>query len=372
MTRSAPRDETTAALDRDILAFIARGLHQPRDDKAFNALALRLFAYQFERNTVYGRFCTGRKRIPGSVLHWSEVPAVPAMAFKELPLACFPIERAVAVYMSSGTTGTKRSHHYLDTLELYEASMMTNFKACVLPDRPSMPMLVLMPPANVLPNSSLGHMLERVKESLGDDGSSFFIDAAGLRADALTAALREAERTGTAVAMLGTAFSFVHYLDYCRERGLRFGLPSGSRIMDTGGFKGRSREVSKTELLALYASVLGVPEDYLINEYGMSEMGSQFYDNCLALPSYGGPRQKLMPPWVRSEVVDPETLAPSPDGSEGILRHFDLANRGSVMAIQTEDLAIASGDGFEVLGRLAGAEARGCSIMIDEMLSQNG
>jgi hypothetical protein len=104
----------------------------------------------------------------------------------------------------------------------------------------------------------------------------------------------------------------------------------------------------------------------------MTELCSQFYDNVLRERVRARPpelRYKVVPPWVRTRVVDPETLAPVPAGRLGLLRHLDLANLDSVMAVQTDDLGVAAGPGFEILGRAAGAEARGCSIAMDEWLT---
>ncbi|HEX8958897.1 MAG TPA: hypothetical protein VF770_03650, partial [Solirubrobacterales bacterium] len=176
------------------------------------------------------------------------------------------------------------------------------------------------------------------------------------------------------VMLLGTAFAFVHFLDYCKERGLRYALPKRSRLMDTGGFKGRSRELPRDELYALYREIFGVTAQYLVNEYGMTELGSQFYDATLIdhhLRRRRPPR-KLAPPWCRVSLVDAETLAPAAPGEPGILHFFDLSNLYSVAAIQTEDLGrvvSAEDGGFEVLGRAEGAEARGCSLALDDLLS---
>jgi hypothetical protein len=117
---------------------------------------------------------------------------------------------------------------------------------------------------------------------------------------------------------------------------------------------------------------LGLSELYCVAEYGMTEMCSQFYDNVLRERSLGrspGYRYKVVPPWVRTQVVDAETLELLPEGRVGVLRHFDLANFDSVMAIQTDDLGVAGAGGFEILGRAAGAELRGCSIAMDQWLT---
>ncbi len=365
-------DPETTRLDDDILAFIREGGSGPSDESRFNALALRLFAYQFGRNPAYRSFCVARNVTPEQVTRWHQVPAVPTMAFKELPVACFAVQQAAVVYLSSGTTGSKPSAHYLPSLDLYNASLKTHFSRCVLPDRERMPMIVLALPPRVLPHSSLSHMLEVVRTEMGTPDSDYFMDEGGIDLPRLVSALRDAEKAGRPLCLLGTAFAFVHFLDHCRDQGLRFVLPPGSRIMDTGGYKGKSREVPKAELHGLYQTTLGIPPDYLINEYGMTEMGSQFYDNSLVDTGKGRPRFKLAPPWARTLVVDPERLEPVPRGQAGLLRHYDLANRGSAMVVQTDDMGVEIEEGFEILGRASGAEARGCSIASDELLSRAG
>ena len=197
----------------------------------------------------------------------------------------------------------------------------------------------------------------------GDAGSGFFVRGGELRLDALQAALRE---SSAPIVLCGTAFSFVHLLDALEASDLRLPLPAGSRVMETGGFKGRAREISRDELYASIDARLGVPAESVVNQYGMTELGSQFYDSVLAEP--GVPRRKLGPPWARARIVDPESGEPCPPGAVGALVLHDLANTGSVAAIQTADLGRRNGDGFEVLGREAGAEARGCSIALDSML----
>ncbi len=146
-------------------------------------------------------------------------------------------------------------------------------------------------------------------------------------------------------------------------------------MLETGGFKGRSREVPREVLRAELAARFGIPEASILNQYGMTELGSQFYDSTLVDPS--GPRRKLVPPWTRVRCVDPDSGRDVTVGDVGIVVIHDLANTGSVAAIQTADLGrmIAAtaggeeeGDGFDVLGRFEGAEQRGCSIAVDAVL----
>jgi acyl-coenzyme A synthetase/AMP-(fatty) acid ligase len=126
--------------------------------------------------------------------------------------------------------------------------------------------------------------------------------------------------------------------------------------------------MSRDELYGALEERLGVPAARCVNQYGMTELGSQFYDTVLRFP--GTPRRKLGPPWVRVRLVDPVTGEDVPEGQDGILVIVDLANTGSILALQTQDVGRRIGDGFEVLGRAAGAEARGCSIAADEMLAR--
>jgi hypothetical protein len=164
--------------------------------------------------------------------------------------------------------------------------------------------------------------------------------------------------------LLGTAFSFVHLLDYLAERDLRVELPTGSRVMETGGYKNRSRTLPKAELHALITERLGVPQENILCEYGMSELSSQAYDSEIHPPSsIRHPRVFRFPPWARVQIISPENGREVADGETGLIRIFDLANVFSVAAIQTEDLGVRRGDGFELIGRAQLAEPRGCSLM---------
>jgi acyl-coenzyme A synthetase/AMP-(fatty) acid ligase len=170
--------------------------------------------------------------------------------------------------------------------------------------------------------------------------------------------------------LCGTAFAFVHLLDEMDARGFRVACAKGSRIMETGGFKGRARELSRDALHAALERTLGVPTARIINQYGMTELGSQFYDSLLVDPA--GPRRKLGPPWARVRLIDPETGRDVAEAETGMVVVHDLANTGSVAAIQTADIGrrvAGSPPGFEILGRDPGAEARGCSIAADTMLA---
>jgi acyl-CoA synthetase (AMP-forming)/AMP-acid ligase II len=364
-------DPARADLDGRLLAWM-REVGWDDDEARFDALALELFAYQFEHCEVFRRFCEGRDRTPAQIDHWREIPAVPTGAFKEMALRSYPPELDAHCFRTSGTTTAVRGTLHLDTLELYEASLLPTFRRFVFPelalptDHASMRMLA--PCAAEAPESSLSHMFQIAVDQLGAQGSGFDVEAGELQVDRLLTLLVESAAAEAPIALCGTAFAFVHLIDHLSQRGLLIGLPPASRIMETGGFKGKSREMPRSELYSEIKRVLGVPAERIVNQYGMTELGSQFYDSVLQSPSE--PRRKLGPPWARVVIVDPETGHETATGQIGMICIVDLSNTGSVLAIQTGDLGRAVLDGFEVVGREPGAEERGCSIAADELLGR--
>ena len=150
--------------------------------------------------------------------------------------------------------------------------------------------------------------------------------------------------------LLGTALAFVHWLEAMETAT----LPAGSHVFETGGYKGSRRTLSKAALYEMFRQRLGLDPSAVINEYGMTELSSQCYTRGLGRPH-------VAPPWVRAIVIDPATGREVAEGETGVLRIYDLANAGSVLAIQTRDLAIRRGADFELLGRDPAALPRGCS-----------
>ncbi len=341
------------------------------DDERFNALSLECFHFQFRNCEYYSNYCQRLGVTPQSIQHWKEIPAIPTEAFKTLRLTSFPPAQAIHVFRTSGSTAAKRGELHLDTLELYETSLLPTFRRYLFPDLDPRKChaLFLAADASEAPDSSLSHMFATAATKLDFAEARFFLRNGQLDSEALIAALQQAIECTIPVALLGTAFSFVHFLDVLQERKLRLPLPAGSRIMETGGFKGRSRECTAEELYSLLTTHLGVNPTRIVNQYGMTELGSQFYDSNLLFPKQA--RRKLGPPWARVWCVDPETGLEVSDGKVGLIRILDLANTGSIVALQTADLGRKIADGFEVLGRQIGAEARGCSIAADALLTRN-
>lgn len=340
------------------------------DGRRFDRLARELFAYQFEQCPPYARFCSARGIEPNAIDSWRQIPAVPAGAFKEVRLACFPEDTTLKTFRTSGTSHTRRGELHLDTLALYEASLTASLSRFVFPDLAAgkrMALRILAPSAREAPDSSLSHMFHTAIETFGNAESRFDIVAGKLEIETLCGFLARAEREGQPVALCGTAFAFVHLLDSLEQDSHRdFRLPRGSRVMETGGYKGRSRELDRETLHTLLGQRLGVEASHVLNQYGMTELGSQFYDSSLREPRQ--PRRKLGPPWTRVRLVDPETGGEAGEESAGMVVVHDLSNTGSLAAIQTADIGRRADDGFWILGREPGAEERGCSIAADLML----
>ena len=373
----------------------------------FNRPALELFALQFKLNAAYRKICEARGLTPAVVEHWTQIPAVPTTAFKELDLTCLTPAERTAVFHSSGTTEQKPSRHFhnAESLAVYEASLWPWFEQNILADSKlkikNSKLVILTPPPTPAPRSSLVHMFETIRQKLGAAETAFVGKLAddgawALDFDAVLTMLggNSKLKTQNPKLILGTAFSFVHLLDWLAERNMRFDLPAGSLVMETGGYKNRSRSMPKAELHQLITKRLGVLPSHVICEYGMSELSSQAYDTELERRSptrhdgvpasvcnpnkpkleiqqhagseTGAPpnsRHFRFPPWVRVQIISPESGREVANGETGLIRVFDLANVFSVLAIQTEDLGVRRENGFELVGRAQLAEPRGCSLM---------
>lgn len=346
-----------------ILDRVTRFLTAPEAD-SFEDLALAAFAYQFERIEPYRRLCERRGSTPETVRDWRQVPPVPAAAFKTMTLAAEP---AVEVFRSSGTTQgeEQRSVHHHPFPDLYRRVIDASFPRFCLPYGGPLPILSLIPTREQLPDSSLSFMADHILARYGSLESLTAFGSRGVEAAKARSWAGARQREGRPVLVLATAFALAQWLDALADRlGLKFRLPPGSAIFETGGFKGKMTELTRGELLARVHEWLGVPPDFVVREYGMSELTSQFYTRVLL---DGDPDLFVAPHWVRVRLLDPETLEEVPAGTPGLVTVFDLANLGSAVHLLTEDLGIAEGDGFRLVGRAAGAELRGCSLVVEEL-----
>ena len=339
-----------AALEEQLLALIDRPSGEITDAE-FNAVALEVFRFQREANAPYRQFCAFQKA-PAELKDWREIPAVPTGAFRHAKLRVFPEAESCATFRTSGTTGEGYGSHYFRSLRLYEASILRAWQALALPP---LPQVILTQRPGDAPHSSLCHMMG----TLGAFGpQTWCIDAGG----ALDVSALRRVSASCPVLVLGTALAFLHlFVQLGRERIL---LPAGSLAMETGGYKGTGRALAKPELYKRFGAALGLEPEAILNEYSMTELSSQWYTRGLEGAHRG-------PAWTRALVIDPETGVEVPEGGRGILRLIDLANLGSVAAIETQDMAVWHGAGFELIGRDPAAIPRGCSRSADELLSGN-
>lgn len=373
---------TRTELETEILEWIAETPWR-MDAARFERLAMSVFEFQFGACEPYARLCRSMNRRPDNVSRSEDIPPVPTGAFKEFDLRCFDEANTILTFRTSGTSLDRRGQLHLDDLALYEASLLASLRETFLVDLAGhrTAMRFLAPSPSEAPDSSLTYMLETLRREEGSDQSGFDLLDGRLDFASFATAIDCARNDERPLVIAGTSFAFVHFLDAVAagEPGvgaLGWRLPADSRVMETGGFKGHSREVPRDELRSEIARCFAIPESRVVNQYGMTELGSQFYDSTLLDPD--GPRRKLVPPWTRVRFVDPESGRDVADGEVGMIVIHDLANTGSVAALQTADLGRAIVDahsqriGFDVLGREAGAEARGCSIATDVMLEASG
>jgi len=304
------------------------------------------------------------------VTDWRAIPPVPALAFKHVALHCAPPER---VFLTTGTTQGReqRGHHAMPDLRLYHAAAVGGLRDFLFPDIDALPILSLIPSTTEQPDSSLAQMVEWAIERFGAADSATFATAGRLDVEGFAAALRQSERDGRPVCIMTTTGALIRFFDYCRDMEWAFRLPHASRLMDTGGTKGASRALSRHGILHAIWNTFAIPGYFVTNEYGMTELSSQFYDNVIRDRYHGRGTHRALagPHWLRTLVLDPGSLLEVPPGSPGVLCHIDLANAGTAMAVLTEDVGRVSEDGLHLVGRVRGAEARGCSRALADFVT---
>ena len=363
-----PGEDLVADIERYVLASspLAASTAFTVPDR-FDALALAALRFQARQLAPYRNLLRSRGCDLDQLSHWSQAPAVPTVAFKTTALCT---ARARAIFRSSGTTrgAERRSTHYHPFPDLYRRIVDCSFPAACLDEafrgaRPDM--LSLVPPGAVAAESSLSFMVDHVLQTQGGPRSAWASGRRGLDEDRASRWLERAAAEDRPVLVLATALALDDLLSALERAGSRLALPAGSVLFETGGFKGRRREVSRSSLLERTVERLGVPPGRVVREYGMTELTSQAYTRVLA---GGDPDAFFLPSWARAHVVDPIHLRELPPGETGMLRIFDLGNIGSACFVLTEDLArFEPGGGFRLVGRAAGAELRGCSLLAEEL-----
>ncbi len=355
------RPAESDALHARALAFVRAFEHGEAAPEPFEALAVDLARFQARHVAGFARLCAARGVDPERIRSAAEAPAVPTDAFKVAMVFAFPSDQARVTFRTSGTTVGARGAHPMRITSTYDAAALAFGRAMLAPDlEPPMPVLVVGPSPEHAPDSSLAHMCTTFAQSWGD--GAWFLRDGELDVEGLRRRIAELDARRPAV-VLATSLALAHLIDLAAS----LPLPAGSRVMQTGGFKGRAREIDAVGLRRSVARLFAVDEGHVVSEYGMTELSSQFWEGTLARAATP-PGVYREPPWARVVPVHPETLAPVPHGEVGIARIEDLANVDSAFAVLAADLVRRVNGGFELLGRAPGAAPRGCSIAVDEML----
>jgi hypothetical protein len=313
----------------------------------FAAISLEVFRYQFEQNPAYRNYCEALGLTPENVKTWQEIPAVPTDVFK-LPntaMRCFPVAEAQGFFLTSGTTREIRGKHEYRDLELYEASIKGTWRELGLPEirKP----WFFSQRVQDAPHSSLVRMFD-----LLDDDGEWLIDSEGNL-------LSEKFSPNGAAAVLGTSLALLRFCEQIEP----LKLAEGSWIFETGGSKGLHKSHSPEDVRQRLCNHFSIPESRILNEYGMTELFSQFY-------KWGDEESHQGPAWTAIRVMDVFSGKPAAEGEIGYLEIIDLANLDAVSAIRTQDLAIATGErSFILIGRDPAAVARGCSRAVDALLT---
>lgn len=320
---------------------------------SFDELAVGLHQYQLQQNPGFRKHCAQVEKY--DIEHWQQHPALSTDTFKlePNPTCLAPDERRVT-YMTSGTTKDIRGQHYFRSTELYQHSVLHAWNTLGLPKIHKL--FILTPPPEQAPHSSLSSMMEMLAQVHAPE-AIYLIDRDMLDIAPLIAAAE----AGEPVTLLGTALAFLNAFELLGDSTL--GFAEGSWAMETGGYKGSGRSLSKEQLYSQFQKHLGLENDAIWNEYSMTELSSQFY-------THGIGRPHRAPHWMKIEVLSPETDKAVAPGEIGYLKIYDLANIDSVAGIRTQDLAIYHDPhSFTLIGRDPSALPRGCSRAIDEVLA---
>ncbi|MBT5927627.1 MAG: hypothetical protein HOH33_13520 [Verrucomicrobia bacterium] len=348
-----------------------------RDD-VFNEFALELASFQHRANPHISTWLDKSSIKLHLLDHWKKIPGIPTQVFKAYDWSCIPENQRTRVFYSSGTTGKDASRHWHDerSLKLYESLLLAWHR-----EHPPWEdgkyrvseCLFLTPNKQEAPHSSLVHMFETIANSIPFGVTANFLGQLNTDNEwivPLDETIQQLSALNHPVCLFGTAFLFVHLIDHLEQRGKTLTLPKGSIAFETGGYKGKSRSLTKEKLFHEMESKLGILRKDILCEYGMSELSSQAYDVQLdskSLSTYGRTTRRLrFPPWARCRVISPETTLEVGYGETGMIQVIDLANVWSSLSVLTEDIAIRHKEGFELLGRAEESEPRGCSLMSDD------
>ncbi|AHF15564.1 LuxE/PaaK family acyltransferase [Niabella soli] len=313
------------------------------DEGSFEAVATELFFYQYENNSIYREYVQAIGCDTGRIKTIAAIPFLPIRFFKTHAVTTTDFEPEV-FFESSGTTTTVNSRHWVKDTGLYTQSFMQTFTRFYGPVEQYC-VIGLLPSYLERGNSSLVFMVDHLVRASRHPQSGFYLDDW----EALAATLAGLEAQGQKTLLIGVTYAL---LDFARLFPQKL---EHTIVMETGGMKGRRRELIRAEVHDLLRQGFGVPKVH--SEYGMTELLSQAYSK--------GDGIFRTPPWMRAvtrEEDDP--LAVSTKPGKGVLNIIDLANIYSCAFIATDDLGqVYENSSFEVLGRMDHADVRGCSLL---------
>ncbi len=312
--------------------------------KQFEKIALKVFRFQYDNNLVYQQFCNFLKKDKTNVKSLTEIPFLPIQFFKSHEVLS-SAETIQETFTSSGTTGMQTSKHLVTDISFYEQSYRLGFSAfygniedyCVL---------ALLPSYLEREGSSLIYMVDDLIKSSNHKDSGFYLN----NYDALIAKLIELDYSGQNVILIGVTYAL---LDLVEQQNFQL---KNTIIMETGGMKGKRKEMIREELHSILCNRFGVSKIH--SEYGMTELLSQAY-------SLGDGVFECVP-WMQILIRDTEdALTYLPDGKTGGINVIDLANSNSCSFIATQDLGKKNPNhSFEVLGRFDHSDIRGCNLLV--------
>jgi hypothetical protein len=309
----------------------------------FTPRALDIFQFQYAHNPLYRDFTDALGVLPGSVARIEDIPFLPVGFFKthEVRTGTWVPE---VVFRSSGTTGMVTSRHLVRHAGLYRQSFLTGFEDFYGPAG-DWCIVGLLPAYLERSDSSLGYMVNELIASSGHPDSGFYLN----EYEALYGLLRRLEAAGQKTLLIGVTFALLDLVE-------RYSLPlRHTVVMETGGMKGRRREITREELHAILRERLGVTVVHA--EYGMTELLSQAY-------SAGGGVFRS-PGWMKVLVRSEDDPLEVRTRGEGLINVIDLANIWSCAFIATDDVGVLQPDGgFTVAGRLDHSDVRGCSLLV--------
>lgn len=312
--------------------------------KEFEKITLKVFRYQYDNNLVYQNFCNLLKKNKTNVKSISEIPFLPIQFFKthEVVSSTAPVQ---ITFTSSGTTGMTTSRHFVTDLNFYEESFRLGFSQ-FYGNIEDYVVLALLPSYLEREGSSLIYMAEDLIKSSNHPESGFYLH----NYDELTTKLTALDKSGQNVILLGVTYAL---LDLIEKQDFHL---KNTIIMETGGMKGKRKEIIREELHELLCKGFGVSKIH--SEYGMTELLSQAYSL--------GDGIFECPPWMEILVRDTEdALSYVAEGKTGGINVIDLANINSCSFIATQDLGKKNPNhSFEVLGRFDNSDIRGCNLMV--------